>query len=131
MGFARRLVVALGLVAVGCTAPAPAVSTVSMSERPRQNQSGASHGFSYPASPAGSVVDVLHGVAVKDPYRWLEDSSSAETQTWIAAQNRLTRGFLDGLPRRAAIRTRLRELWDFERFELPFSRAGRYFYYYN
>jgi prolyl oligopeptidase len=102
-----------------------------MSQRPRQNQPDASHGFGYPASPEGSVVDVLHGVVVKDPYRWLEDSSSAETQTWIGAQNRLTRSYLDGLPRRAAIRARLRELWDFERFELPFSRGGRYFYYYN
>jgi prolyl oligopeptidase len=129
MGFARPLVLALGLAVVGCgAAPPPAVSTLSMSERPRQNSSP---GFRYPASPEGSVVDVLHGVAVKDPYRWLEDSSSAQTQTWIAAQNRLTRGYLDGLPRRSAIRARLRELWDFERFELPFTRGGRYFYYYN
>ena len=102
-----------------------------MSERPRQNPPSTGHRFSYPPSPRGSVVDVLHGVSVEDPYRWLEDSSSAETQSWIAAQNRLTRGYLDGLPRRLEIRARLRELWDFERFELPFSRGGRYFYYYN
>jgi prolyl oligopeptidase len=68
---------------------------------------------------------------VADPYRWLEDSSSAQTQSWITAQNKLTRGYLDALPRRTAIRARLSELWDFERFELPFSRGGRYFYYYN
>lgn len=76
-------------------------------------------------------MDVLHGVAVPDPYRWLEDASSPETQAWIAAQNRLTRGYLDGLPQRSRIRARLRDLWDYERFELPFSRGGRYFYYYN
>ena len=87
--------------------------------------------FSYPPSPAGAVIDVLHGISVPDPYRWLEDSNSPETQAWIVAQNQLTRGFLDQLPERAAIRRRLRELWDFERFEAPFERGGRYFYFYN
>jgi prolyl oligopeptidase len=85
----------------------------------------------YPDSLAGDVVDVLHGVTVHDPYRWLEDSSSPQTQAWIAAQNALTRRYLDRLPGRAALRERLRELWDFERYELPFERGGRYFYYHN
>jgi prolyl oligopeptidase len=85
----------------------------------------------YPASPEGSVVEELHGVRVPDPYRWLEDSSSPQTEAWIARQNQLTRGFLAGLPRREEIRARLRELWDYERYELPFERGGRYFYYHN
>jgi prolyl oligopeptidase len=87
--------------------------------------------FAYPNSPRGSVVDVLHGVSVPDPYRWLEDADSAETRAWVEAQNRVTRGYLYGLPRREAIRSRLRELWDYERFNLPFERGGRYFYRHN
>ncbi|MES1184773.1 MAG: prolyl oligopeptidase family serine peptidase [Myxococcales bacterium] len=126
----RALAVWLGVVGCGA-APPPAVSTASQSEPPRQAPPAERHGLRYPESPRGAVVDVLHGVSVKDPYRWLEDSGSTQTQAWIAAQNRLTRGFLDGLPRRPAIRARLRELWDFERFELPFRRGGRYFYFYN
>ncbi|MDF3066633.1 MAG: prolyl oligopeptidase [Polyangiaceae bacterium] len=74
---------------------------------------------------------MLHGVTVRDPYRWLESSDSPETRAWVEAQNRLTRGYLDSLPRRTEIRERLRELWDFERYELPFERGGRYFYFYN
>ena len=100
--------------------------------KPQQAPPGANkRRFSYPPSPAGAVVDVLHGVSVPDPYRWLEDSNNPETQAWIVAQNRLTRGFLDRIPERAAIVQRLRELWDFERFEAPFERGGRYFYFYN
>jgi prolyl oligopeptidase len=87
--------------------------------------------YDYPESPRGTVTEVLHGVTVADPYRWLEDVDSPETQRWIGEQNRLTRGFLDRLPKREAIRARLRELWDYERFELPWERSGRYFYYYN
>jgi prolyl oligopeptidase len=102
-----------------------------MSELPKLPLPAPKRGLDYPASHQGAVVDLLHGVSVPDPYRWLEDSSSAETQHWIAAQNQLTRGFLDRLPQRDTIRKRLRELWDFERFELPFERAGRYFYFYN
>ena len=130
MGFAWPIVLALVLGVWGCrAAPPPQVSTPSMSEPPQPATT--SQPLSYPASPRGSLVEELHGVSVADPYRWLEDSNSAETQAWISAQNRLTRGYLDGLPRRNALRARLRELWDFERFELPFTRGGRYFYYYN
>ncbi len=130
MGFARPLVLALvvGMVACG-TAPPPAALPVS--KNPRPEPPAEARRFSYPESPEGSVLEELHGVPVRDPYRWLEDSNSGETQAWIAAQNRLTRGYLDTLPQRSSIRARLRELWDFERFELPFSRGGRYFYHHN
>ncbi|RYZ04072.1 MAG: S9 family peptidase [Myxococcales bacterium] len=87
--------------------------------------------FTYPPSARGPVEEVLHGVTVRDPYRWLEDVDSPATRAWVEAQNAVTRGYLDGLPRRTEIRGRLRELWDYERYELPFERGGRYFYFYN
>lgn len=66
------------------------------------------------------VVDVLHGVEVADPYRWLEDGGSAETVAWVEAQNARTRGLLDALPDRAGWHERLVAL-----FGAPMSRSCR------
>jgi prolyl oligopeptidase len=62
-----------------------------------------------PAPPArvDDVVDVLHGVPVPDPYRWLEDASSPEVEAWVRAQNDRTRSVLDALPHRAPLHRRL------------------------
>jgi prolyl oligopeptidase len=60
-----------------------------------------------PASRRDDVVDVLHGVPIPDPYRWLEDAESTETVDWVAAQNERTRGALDARPDRTAWHGRL------------------------
>ncbi|HEY9842813.1 MAG TPA: hypothetical protein V6D23_20270, partial [Candidatus Obscuribacterales bacterium] len=65
--------------------------------------------FTYPATRKEAVTDSYFGVKVADPYRWLEDDDSSETQAWVEAQNRLTRSFVDS-PAREKIRTRLTEL---------------------
>ncbi len=56
------------------------------------------------------MVDVLHGHEVADPYRWLEDATSAETLEWVAAQNERTRRALEALPARADLHRRFVEL---------------------
>jgi prolyl oligopeptidase len=83
--------------------------------------------FVYPQAHKGDVVDDFHGTKVADPYRWLEDSDSPETVAWIEEQNRLTFGFLEKIPERDSIRSRLTQLWDYEKFGLPFRKADRYF----
>lgn len=85
----------------------------------------------YPATATTNQVDVYHGVTVKDPYRWLEDDNSAATKAWVEAQNRVTFDYLGQIPERAAIKARLTELWNFERYGTPFKEGGRYFYYKN
>ena len=83
--------------------------------------------WNYPATARGDVVDDYHGVKVPDPYRWLEDLDAPATKAWVDAQNRLTFGFLQQLPARAALRERLGQLWNYERYGLPFKENGRYF----
>ncbi len=81
----------------------------------------------YPVTRAISQVDNYNGVAVADPYRWLEDDNSPETLAWVQAQNKVTFDFLDRIPQRDAIRNTLTHLWNYERYGVPFKRGGRYF----
>ena len=84
--------------------------------------------LAYPATQKVDQRDDYHGTTVADPYRWLEDANSAETKAWVDQQNKLTQGYLAQIPERAAIRSRLTQLWNFERFSVPFKEGGRYFY---
>ncbi len=85
----------------------------------------------YPPSPRQSHVDVYHGMEVADPYRWLEDSVSEATRQWIRAQNQVTFAYLESLPWRSPIRQRLTQLWNYERYGIPFRQGDRYFYFKN
>jgi prolyl oligopeptidase len=71
--------------------------------------------------------EVLHGVEIEDPYRWLEDGASAEVRSWTFAQNRYTHALLDGRPGREAIRERLAALSRYDLQSIPQPRGGRYF----
>jgi prolyl oligopeptidase len=85
----------------------------------------------YPKSPAGSTTDDYHGTVVADPYRWLEDDNAAQTKQWVEDQNKLTFAYLDTIPEREKIRSRLTQLWNYEKFGMPSKEGGKYFYYYN
>ncbi|MEA5448841.1 prolyl oligopeptidase family serine peptidase [Leptolyngbya sp. CCNP1308] len=87
--------------------------------------------LTYPPSPPQDQVDTYHGVAVPDPYRWLEDPQSPASQEWIEAQNRVTSAYLEGLSGRQSINDRLTQIWNYERYSTPFKRGGRYFYFKN
>src|SRR6185437_6516325 len=81
-----------------------------------------------PPTRQDNVVEDLHGVAVPDPYRWLEDGDAAETRAWVDAQNAETRRVLDGLPQRDRIRARLNELSSTGLVGTPDMRGARAFY---
>jgi len=87
--------------------------------------------LAYPKARKDSVVDVYHGVEVADPYRWLEDADSAETQAWVGKQNKLTERFLAKAPARGRIKERLEELMDYPRYSAPSKHGGRYFFWKN
>ncbi len=85
----------------------------------------------YPVTPTTNQVDDYFGVKVADPYRWLEDENAPATKAWVDAENRVTFAYLAQIPQRAAIQRRLTELWNFERYGIPFKQGGRYFYFKN
>ena len=82
----------------------------------------------YPKTRAVEQVDDYFGTKVSDPYRWLEDDNSAETKAWVEAQNKVTFAYLEAIPEREAIETRLTELWNYERYGLPSKEGARYVY---
>src|SRR5947207_5409966 len=89
--------------------------------------------LTYPDTKKGDVADDYHGTRVADPYRWLEDDvrKSKDVAAWVEAENKVTAAFLESIPQRAAIRKRVTELWDYEKFSAPFKVGGRYFFFKN
>ena len=85
----------------------------------------------YPRSRKSDQIDNVHGVAIPDPYRWLEELDAPETAAWVESQNRVTFDFLDKIPARERIKKRLKTLWNYERFGAPFKKNDRYFYFKN
>ncbi|MBE0699122.1 MAG: S9 family peptidase [Anaerolineaceae bacterium] len=84
--------------------------------------------LSYPPSRREERVENLHGTPVADPYRWLEDDRSPETSAWVAAQNKLTFSYLERASVREHFHRRITELWDFEKFGVPFRKKNRVFF---
>jgi prolyl oligopeptidase len=84
----------------------------------------------YPPARVDPLVETLHGVAVADPFRWLEEPHSAETRAWVDAQNALTRSQLDG-PLRDTFVRELTKAFDYPRTLAAYCRGGRYFFSHN
>jgi prolyl oligopeptidase len=81
----------------------------------------------YPKTKKVNQIDDYHGIMIADPYRWLEDTNSSETASWINSQNELTQSFLSDIPEKDPIRERLTELWNYPRALAPVKVNGRYF----
>ena len=81
-----------------------------------------------PETRRDDVKEMLHGVEIVDPYRWLEDQEAPETRAWIDAQNKFTESQLGAWPGREALRQRLTALLKIDVFGVPTARDGRYFF---
>ena len=84
--------------------------------------------ITYPESRKGDQVDDYFGTKVPDPYRWLEDETSAETKAWVQAQNTVTFAYLDKIAYRENLKARLTELYNYPRVSAPFHRGDTYFF---
>jgi prolyl oligopeptidase len=84
----------------------------------------------YPETKKVDTVDTYFGENVKDPYRWLEDDRSSETEAWVKSQNETTFDYLDNIPYREELKDRLTKLWNYEKIGSPF-KEGDYTYFYK
>jgi len=86
--------------------------------------------MTYPKTNKIDISDTYFGTVIKDPYRWLEDDRSAETKSWVEAENLVTQNYLNRIPFRPAIKNRLETLWNYEKYTAPF-KEGDYTYFYK
>src|SRR2546423_14503852 len=83
--------------------------------------------ITYPETKKDDVVDDYFGTKVPDPYRWLEDDRAPEVAAWVEAQNKVTFGYLNTIPYRAAIKDRLMKLYNYPKYGAP-TRRGDWFF---
>src|SRR5215204_4510943 len=84
--------------------------------------------FTRPVTKKVEHADVYHGVKVPDPYRWLEDDMSKETEAWVEAQNKVTFPYLEAIPYRAQLQARVIQLNNYPKYGSPFRKGGYYFF---
>ena len=85
----------------------------------------------YPITAKVDTVDTYFGTQVKDPYRWLEDDTSKETEAWVKEQNKVSFGYLEKIPFRNDLKNRLEKLWNYEKLGSPFKEGDFTYFYKN
>ena len=87
--------------------------------------------LTYPKAEKVDTVDVYFGTEVADPYRWLENDTSAATAAWGEAENKVTNEYLAQIPFRKQLLERLTNLANYEKIGAPFKKHGKYYFYKN
>jgi prolyl oligopeptidase len=118
---ALSVIAAVSLLSTGFLVPAPGQASVAA-------PAGDAAATAYPETEKGDTVDNYNGVSIADPYRWLEDTYAPKTLDWVKRENAVTNAYLEKIPARKSIKTRLTELWNFERCNVPSKRGERLFY---
>ena len=88
-----------------------------------QNKNNTSMALDYPETAKVDTVDRYFGTEVPDPYRWLEDDRSPETEDWVQRENEVTFSYLEKIPYREELKNRLEKLWNYERLGTPFKEG--------
>ncbi|MFZ9002531.1 MAG: prolyl oligopeptidase family serine peptidase [Robiginitalea sp.] len=88
-----------------------------------QNKNKTSMALDYPETAKVDTVDTYFGTEVPDPFRWLEDDRSPETEDWVKRENELTFSYLEKIPFREDLKNRLEKLWNYERLGTPFKEG--------
>jgi prolyl oligopeptidase len=104
-----------------------------MTQADAQTAATATAKLTYPDTERDGIVDTQFGIAVSDPYRWLENDvrEDPKVRAWVSAENRVTDAYLATLPGRDLFKQRMTQLFDYERYGLPVKKGARYFYAHN
>jgi prolyl oligopeptidase len=84
--------------------------------------------MTYPKTKKDATIDHYFGSSIADPYRWLENDTSPETNKWVDAENKVTQDYLQQIPYRSDIKKRLTEIWNYPKESAPF-KVGEYYFY--
>lgn len=84
----------------------------------------------YPPTEKMDQKDDYFGNQIADPYRWLENDTSVQTEEWVKKQSAFTGAYLNEIPYRKSFIDRLTKLWDYEKFSAP-VRNGKYYTFYK
>lgn len=82
----------------------------------------------YPKAEKDGTTDTYFGTTIADPYRWLENDTSAQTAAWVTAENEVTNAYLAKIPFRQKLQRRLTELSNYERLSAPRKRGGKWYF---
>ncbi|MBR4918641.1 MAG: S9 family peptidase [Bacteroidales bacterium] len=85
----------------------------------------------YPKTVKDGTTDTYFGTVVADPYRWLENDTSAQTTAWVEAENQVTNAYLAKIPFRQKLLNRLTELANYEKISAPRKRHGKWYFFKN
>lgn len=107
-----------------------AVSLVAVCAVMASSLAAQSSKFNYPQAKRVDQTDDFHGVKVADPYRWMEETDSPDMKSWIEAENKITQDYISQIPQREAIKNRLTQIWNYERYSAP-SKVADGFYIYS
>ena len=104
--------------------------TILFSACENQEKKSVEMAVAYPETKKVDTVDTYFGTDVPDPYRWLEDDRSAETEAWVKAENKVTQSYLSKIPFKEEIKQKLEKIWNYEKIGAPF-KEGDYTYFYK
>ena len=85
----------------------------------------------YPDTKKVDQVDNYFGTDISDPYRWLEVDTAKEVEEWVKSQNVVTNGYLEQIPFRSKIQSRLEEIWNYPKYSAPFKKGDKYYFFKN
>jgi prolyl oligopeptidase len=110
--------VPITLAAVAIESPVGGVSQVTAQEKK----------LKYPETKKVDLAEDYHGTKVLDPYRWLEDDvrESKDVAEWVAEENKVTQAYLESIPQRNAIKHRITDIFNFEKYSAPSKIGGKY-----